>query len=89
MIAPADSTVPVIDDSNMDFDMESVGTNCYEVHNRSLPHFIADVTFPMYRHCSYYLLNIKLISKDEGLFKMLTQVLSFAIHMTVVVNFLL
>jgi hypothetical protein len=61
MTVLVDSTVPVIDDSNIDFDMESGGTNCFEVHNRYLPHFIADVTFPMCRHCSYYLLNIKLI----------------------------
>ena len=79
----------MIDDSNMDFDMESAGTNCFEVHNRSLPHFIADATFPVYWHYSFNLLNSKLISKDEGLFKMLTLFLSSTLHMTVVVNFLL
>jgi hypothetical protein len=45
MTVLADSTVLKINDSNIDFDMGSTGMNCFEVHNRFLPHFI--VIFPV------------------------------------------
>ncbi len=45
MTVTTDSTVPVINDFNIDFDMGSTGMNCFEVHNRLLPHFI--VIFPV------------------------------------------
>jgi hypothetical protein len=71
IIVPADSTVPVIDDSNIDSDMESADKNCFGVHNRSLPHFIASSTVPVCWRCSFNLLSSKLINNDKGIFKCL------------------
>jgi hypothetical protein len=63
--APADNNVPVPDDSNIDFDMESAGMNCFAHHNRFHPYFIANAIVPVCYLCLFNLLSIKLISKNE------------------------
>ena len=87
MTVLADSTVLKINDSNIDFDMGSTGTNCFEVHNRSHPHFI--VIFLVICYGFFNLLSRKLISKDEEILKMLTLILTCTFHLTVVIHILL